>query len=139
MCKTGKFEYPAEDEKCPDWEKCVLGNEDEFAFDLLGKGMKPFKSPEERNNKYSGLGIGFDWSANQKATLVQIRLKNYTKVLLISNRTKLNAMRKLITLEMMPERCVGWIVDAKNPLDVAGCGRMDLKDIVFQKNHAQRH
>ena len=107
MCKTGKFEYPAEDEKCPDWEKCVLGNEDEFAFDLLGKGMKPFKSPEERNNKYSGLGIGFDWSVNQKATWVQIRLKNYTKVLLISNRTKLNAMRKLITLEMMPERCVG--------------------------------
>ena len=75
MCKTGKFEYPAEDEKCPDWEKCVLGNEDEFAFDLLGKGMKPFNSPEERNNKYSGLGIGFDWSANQKATLVQIRFK----------------------------------------------------------------
>ena len=79
LCKTGKFEYPAEDEKCPDWEKCVLGNEDEFAFDLLGKGMKPFKSPEERNNKYSGLGIGFHWSANQKAryTLVQFQKTPY--------------------------------------------------------------
>ena len=56
LCKTGKFEYPASNGECPDWEKCVLGNEDEFAFNLIGKGMKPFKSPKERNNKYSGLG-----------------------------------------------------------------------------------
>ena len=75
LCKTGKFEYPAEDEKCPDWEKCVLGNEDEFAFDLLGKGMKPFKSPEERNSKYSALGQVFHWSTNQNVDLGQLLSK----------------------------------------------------------------
>ena len=75
LCKTGKFEYPAEDEKCPSWEKCVLGNEDEFAFDLLGKGMKPFKSPEERNSKYSALGQVFHWPTNQNVDLGQLLSK----------------------------------------------------------------
>ena len=97
LCKTGKFEYPAEDEKCPDWEKCVLGNEDEFAFDLLGKGMKPFKSPEERNSKYSALGQVF----------IGQPIKTLIWANFFLNLPKLNVMRILTTLEMMPEKCVG--------------------------------
>ena len=55
LCKTGREEYPSKNGVCPDWQKCVLGNEDEYAWDLLGKGLAPFLSPEEKGpgQKYS--------------------------------------------------------------------------------------
>lgn len=52
-CETGPKLYPAKDGVCPDWDRCVLGNADEYAFNLIGKGMVDFKSPDERGSKYS--------------------------------------------------------------------------------------
>ena len=77
LCQTGKEFYPAGNGVCPDWHKCVLGNEDEFAFDLLGKGIAPFLSPEERGpgEKYSDYAQCDDdhYTANDGRIVRQLR------------------------------------------------------------------